>query len=118
ADRAVSRCVAENEGRRPLLGSAAGCLSAAGARRRDSLGVEATGSGTPIPRHGGRPTRTRDIATLWVYTARMMDWVAIGLTARLAGCAALALLAIGLPIAYWLATTHWRGRVFVEAVVA
>ncbi len=48
----------------------------------------------------------------------MMDWVAIGLTARLAGCAALALLAIGLPIAYWLATTHWRGRVFVEAVVA
>jgi len=48
----------------------------------------------------------------------MMDWGAIGLTARLAACAALVLLAIGLPIAYWLATTRWRGRVFVEAIVA
>ncbi len=48
----------------------------------------------------------------------MMDWVAIGLTLRLAGCAALALLVIGLPISYWLATTHWRGRIFVEAIVA
>jgi molybdate transport system permease protein len=48
----------------------------------------------------------------------MMDWEAIGLTARLAGCAALVLVLIGLPISYWLATTRWRGRVFVEAIVA
>ena len=48
----------------------------------------------------------------------MMDWTAIGLTVKLASCAALALLAIGLPIAYWLTTTHCRGRVFVEAIVA
>ncbi|HTS16833.1 MAG TPA: molybdate ABC transporter permease subunit [Verrucomicrobiae bacterium] len=47
-----------------------------------------------------------------------MDWVAIGLTARLAACAALVLLVIGVPVAYWLTTTHWRGRMFVEAVVA
>ena len=47
-----------------------------------------------------------------------MDWTAIALTARLAGCTALLLLFAGLPLARWLATTRWRGRVFVEAVVA
>jgi molybdate transport system permease protein len=47
-----------------------------------------------------------------------MDWVAIGLTLRLAGCSALALLVFGLPISYWLATTRWPGRIFVEAIVA
>jgi len=47
----------------------------------------------------------------------MMDWVAIGLTLRLAGCAALVLLVIGLRF-----RTGWlhalAGRVFVEAIVA
>ena len=48
----------------------------------------------------------------------MIDWQAIALTARLAACTALLLLALGLPIAYWLATTRWGGRIFVEAIVA
>ena len=47
-----------------------------------------------------------------------MDWPALGLTARLALVTSAVLLAIGLPLAWWLATTTWRGRVFVEAVVA
>src|SRR5215216_1319834 len=47
-----------------------------------------------------------------------MDWQAIALTARLSACTAFVLLLSGLPIAYWLATTRWRWRVFIEAVVA
>ncbi len=47
-----------------------------------------------------------------------MDWPAIGLSARLSACTALILLVLGLPLAYWLATTRWRGRVFIEAIVA
>ena len=47
-----------------------------------------------------------------------MDWAAIALTARLSVCTSLALLLLGLPIAWWLANTRWRGRIFVEAFVA
>jgi molybdate transport system permease protein len=47
-----------------------------------------------------------------------MDWPAIALSARLSLCTALILLVLGLPLAYWLATTRWRGRIFLEAVVA
>ncbi|HET6408285.1 MAG TPA: molybdate ABC transporter permease subunit [Chthoniobacteraceae bacterium] len=47
-----------------------------------------------------------------------MDWSAIWLTARLAFVTSVLLLGIGLPLAYWLATTPWRGRIFVEAIVA
>jgi molybdate transport system permease protein len=47
-----------------------------------------------------------------------MDWTSIALSARLSACTALLLLLCGLPIAWWLATTRWRGRIFVEAVVA
>jgi molybdate transport system permease protein len=47
-----------------------------------------------------------------------MDWSAIWLTSRLALATAVILLLIGLPLAYWLASTRWRGRVLVEAVVA
>lgn len=47
-----------------------------------------------------------------------MDWAAIVLTARLSACTAVALLVLGLPIAWWLANTRWRGRLFVEAFVA
>jgi len=48
----------------------------------------------------------------------MIDWQAIWLTARLAACTALLLLVLGLPLAFWLATTRWWGRIFVEAIVA
>src|SRR5215203_1801554 len=47
-----------------------------------------------------------------------MDWTAAWLTFRLAAATALILLVLGLPLAYWLATTRWRGRPVVEAVVA
>ena len=48
----------------------------------------------------------------------MMDWAALWLTARLALVKSCVLLVIGVPVAWWLATTPWRGRIFVEAVVA
>jgi molybdate transport system permease protein len=47
-----------------------------------------------------------------------MDWGALWLTARLALATSCVLLVIGLPLAWWLATTAWRGRIFVEAIVA
>lgn len=47
-----------------------------------------------------------------------MDWAALGVTVRLAVCTTAVLLVLGLPLAYWLATTRWRGKFFVEAVVA
>src|SRR2546426_9886683 len=47
-----------------------------------------------------------------------MDWTAVWLTLRLAASTALILLVLGLPLGYWLATTRWRGRFAVEAVVA
>ena len=47
-----------------------------------------------------------------------MDWTAAWLTVRLAAATAGILLIVGLPLAYWLATTRWRGRFVVEAIVA
>jgi molybdate transport system permease protein len=40
------------------------------------------------------------------------------LSLRLAFCVSAILLLIGLPLAYWLAFTHWRGKFLLEAVVA
>jgi molybdate transport system permease protein len=47
-----------------------------------------------------------------------VDWTAIGLTLKLAICTTAVLFVIGLPLAYWLATTRWRFKALVEAVVA
>lgn len=47
-----------------------------------------------------------------------MDWAAIWLTMRLATASTLILFVFGLPLSYWLATTRWRGRFLIEAVVA
>lgn len=47
-----------------------------------------------------------------------MDWTAIWLTLRLACCTTLILLILGLPLAYWLSATRFRGRFLIEAVVA
>ena len=47
-----------------------------------------------------------------------MDWTAIWLTFRLACCTTLVLFMLGLPLAYWLASTRFRGRFLVEAAVA
>src|SRR5215470_5738175 len=47
-----------------------------------------------------------------------MDWAAVGVSLRLATCTTLILCGLGLPLAYWLATSRWRWKFFVEAVVA
>jgi molybdate transport system permease protein len=47
-----------------------------------------------------------------------LDWTAILLTLRLALVVCLILLAVGLPIAYWVAFSRWRLKFLVEAVVA
>ena len=47
-----------------------------------------------------------------------MDWQAILLSVELAAATTAVLLLLGLPLAYWLAHTRWRGRALVEAVVA
>ena len=43
---------------------------------------------------------------------------ALWLSVRLAGCVAAILLAVGMPLAYWLAQTKWRGKFLVESIVA
>ena len=47
-----------------------------------------------------------------------MNWIAIGVTFRLAALTALALVVIGLPIAYWVSFSRWRWKFLVESVVA
>ena len=47
-----------------------------------------------------------------------MDWAAIWLTMRLAITTTSILFVLGIPLAYWLAMTRWRGRFLIEAVVA
>ncbi len=47
-----------------------------------------------------------------------MDWQAFWLTIRLALLVAAILLAVGLPIAYWISYSRWRWKFLVEAVVA
>jgi molybdate transport system permease protein len=47
-----------------------------------------------------------------------MDVAALALSAELAGLTTLILLGFGLPLAWWLATSRWRAKFLVEAVVA
>lgn len=47
-----------------------------------------------------------------------MDWQAIWLSLRLSACTMLVLVVFGLPLAYWLANTRWRGKFLIEAIVA
>jgi molybdate transport system permease protein len=47
-----------------------------------------------------------------------MDWQAIGLSVRLSVSTTLILLAVGLPLAYWLTFSRARWKFLVEAVVA
>ena len=46
-----------------------------------------------------------------------MDWQAFALTLRLALVVTALLLVAGLPIAYWVTYSSWRGKFLVEAVV-
>lgn len=47
-----------------------------------------------------------------------MDGAALRLTLTLATSTTLILTLLGLPLAYWLATSRWRGKFFIESVVA
>jgi molybdate transport system permease protein len=47
-----------------------------------------------------------------------MDWTALALSLRLAAVTTVILLALALPLAWWLATTRWRGRHLADALVA
>jgi molybdate transport system permease protein len=47
-----------------------------------------------------------------------LDWTALLLSLRLAVATTAILLVAGVPLAYWLARTTWRGRFLVEAVTA
>ena len=47
-----------------------------------------------------------------------MDWAAVRVTAELAACTTIILLVLGLPLAYWAATTRRWWRVLVEASIA
>jgi molybdate transport system permease protein len=47
-----------------------------------------------------------------------MDWDAIALSLRLALIVSSVLLVIGLPIAYWITFSTWRGKFLVESIVA
>ena len=47
-----------------------------------------------------------------------MNWIAIWMTFKLASLTSMALLVVGLPIAYWLTFSKWRWKFFVESIVA
>jgi molybdate transport system permease protein len=47
-----------------------------------------------------------------------MNWEAFWLTVRLATIVSFVLLAIGIPVAYWLTYSRWRWKFLVEAAVA
>lgn len=47
-----------------------------------------------------------------------MNWLAIGVTLKLAALTSLILIVVGLPIAYWLTFSGWRWKFLVESVVA
>ncbi len=48
----------------------------------------------------------------------MIDWVAIGLSVKLAGITSALLLALGLPLAWWICFSARRARRVVEALIA
>lgn len=47
-----------------------------------------------------------------------MNWIAIGVTLKLAILTAVILLVIGVPIAYWVSFSRWRWKFLIESVVA
>jgi molybdate transport system permease protein len=47
-----------------------------------------------------------------------VDWTALWLSARLSLSTMAVLVVVGVPIAYWLAFSRWRGKFLIEAVVA
>ena len=66
--------------------------------------------------HGARPARGAARAETGLLSP--MDWSAVALSLRLAAATTIVLLAIGLPLASWLALSNRRGRWAVDALVA
>ncbi len=48
----------------------------------------------------------------------LIDWQAFRLTIELAVVVSAILFVVGLPLAYWIAFSHWRWKFFVEAMIA
>lgn len=48
----------------------------------------------------------------------LLDWAALWLSIKLSAVVTVILIAIGLPVAYWLAFSPWRWKFLAEAVVA
>jgi molybdate transport system permease protein len=48
---------------------------------------------------------------------KVIDWQAMHLTLELAVIVAGSLLVLGLPVAYWITFSRWRGKFLVEAIV-
>ena len=46
-----------------------------------------------------------------------LDWQAVRLTLQLACCTTAVLLVLGIPLSYWLATSRWRGKFIIDAIV-
>src|ERR1035438_10852850 len=65
-----------------------------------------TGTGSACPRND------------WIWSNIEMNWEAFWLTVRLAAIVSTLLIAIGIPIAYWLTYSRWRWKFLVEAAVA
>jgi molybdate transport system permease protein len=47
-----------------------------------------------------------------------VDWEAIALTLKLAAIVSAVLMAVGLPLAYWIAFSRWRWKFLIESIVA
>jgi molybdate transport system permease protein len=47
-----------------------------------------------------------------------VNWIAIGVTLKLATLTAVVLLIIGLPMAYWVSFSRWRWKFLIESIVA
>ncbi len=47
-----------------------------------------------------------------------MNWIAFALSVELAAVVSVALVVIGIPIAYWLTASRWRWKFLIEAAVA
>src|SRR4051794_31684589 len=95
--------------------------STAAASTRPAASASATSSAssgrTRSPRSRSTSATSRRAMRI-CYHAREMDWTALFVSLRLATATTAILLVAGVPLAYWLARTTWRGRFLVEAVTA
>src|SRR5439155_7437389 len=64
----------------------------------------------------GRPRDSEEVRIL--SAGVLMDWVALWLSVRLATATTLVLLAVGVPIGYWIVYSPRRWKFLVEAIVA